>query len=104
MNNIEKKRLGRAVREMREYRGQSRLYLCHEAVISNSFLCEIENGLKIPSVQILKRFAQIFNCRLWQLIKLSDLISLSEDPKSSVRNIVQICAVLREVTIKTPKK
>jgi len=48
--------------------------------ISNSYLSEIENGKKKPSLDILERYASIYE------IKLSSLILLSEEVESSNNN------------------
>lgn len=48
--------------------------------ISSSYLSEIENNKKQPSLELLKKFAEIFG------IKLSSLILLSEDFEEASKN------------------
>lgn len=63
---------GEVLKRMRAIYGYKAKDLCQELDISPSYLSEIENGKKQPTLELLERYAKIFN------IKLSSLILLSE--------------------------
>lgn len=64
--------IGDVLKHMRKIYGYKAVEMSKELGISTSYLSEIENGKKQPSLEHLKKYAQLFG------IKLSSLILLSE--------------------------
>lgn len=65
--------LGQALKMLRNVYGYKAKDLANELSISPSFLSEIENSKKNPTVDLLERYCDIFN------LKLSTLILFAED-------------------------
>ena len=64
--------IGDVLKHLRKIYGYKAVEMSKELGISTSYLSEIENGKKQPSLEHLKKYAQLFG------IKLSSLILLSE--------------------------
>ncbi len=64
--------IGTTLKKMRNIYGLTATELSKQLKISNSYLSEIENGVKQPSLEILQKYSDIMG------IKLSSLILLSE--------------------------
>lgn len=52
--------LNRALRLLRTYHQLSQLELAKKLGLSNSYLSEIETGLKAPSIDILQKYSELF--------------------------------------------
>lgn len=64
--------IGEVLKRLRKIYGYKAVEICNHLGISPSYLSEIENGKKQPSLEHLKKYAQLFG------IKLSSLILLAE--------------------------
>lgn len=64
--------IGEVLKRLRKIYGYKAVEVCNYLGISPSYLSEIENGKKQPSLDHLKKYAQLFG------IKLSSLILLAE--------------------------
>lgn len=64
--------IGEVLKRLRKIYGYKAVEICDHLGISPSYLSEIENGKKQPSLEHLKKYAQLFG------IKLSSLILLAE--------------------------
>jgi transcriptional regulator with XRE-family HTH domain len=64
-----KQKLGKKMRELRKNQGLSQEQLSFTAKIDRSYISEIENGLRNPSLQTLEKLAKALK------VKLSDLTS-----------------------------
>lgn len=64
--------IGEVLARMRKIYGYKATEMSAEVGISPSYLSEIENGKKQPSLELLKKYSEVFG------IKLSSLILLSE--------------------------
>lgn len=62
-----KQKLGKKIRDLRKDQGLSQEQLSFAAKIDRSYISEIENGLRNPSLQTLEKLAKAFK------VKLSDL-------------------------------
>lgn len=68
--------IGEVLRKMRGIYGYSASEMSKNIGISNSYLSEIENGKKEPSLELLEKYADIFG------IKVSSLMLMSENVTS----------------------
>lgn len=64
-----KQKLGKKIRDLRKDQGLSQEQLSFAAKIDRSYISEIENGLRNPSLQTLEKLAKALK------VKLSDLTS-----------------------------
>lgn len=64
-----KQKLGKKLREIRKSQGLSQEQLGFAAKVDRSYISEIENGLRNPSLQTLEKLAKALK------VKLSDLTS-----------------------------
>lgn len=64
--------IGEVLKRLRKIYGYKAVEMSNHLCISPSYLSEIENGKKQPSLDLLKKYAQLFE------IKLSSLILLAE--------------------------
>jgi len=71
---------GDILKKLRLIYGYKAKEMSEKLNISASYLSEIENNKKIPSVDLLKEYARIFD------IKLSSLILLSENYDDAIEN------------------
>lgn len=62
-----KQKLGKKIRDLRKDQGLSQEQLSFAAKIDRSYISEIENGLRNPSLQTLEKLAKALK------VKLSDL-------------------------------
>ena len=64
--------IGRAVKILRAFNGVTQKETAKGTDLSQAYLCEIEGGLKDPSIDTLQKLADYFNLTLSQLIKLAE--------------------------------
>lgn len=70
-----------ALRLLRIFYGYKAIELAKKIEISQSYLSEIENGKKEPSLEILKKYSETFK------IKVSTLLLFSEELEKDEKNI-----------------
>ena len=64
--------LGETLRKLRGIYGYSASEMSRLLGISNSYLSEIEHGKKQASIELLERYAEIFDIRLSSLLRFSE--------------------------------
>lgn len=64
--------IGEVLKRLRKIYGYKAVEICNHLGISPSYLSEIENGKKQPSLEHLKKYAQLFGIRLSSLILLAE--------------------------------
>ncbi len=62
-------RLGNRIRTLRRERGWTQVEMAEMLGVDRSYLSEIENGKKDPSLRVLKTLADGFELRLSQLVR-----------------------------------
>jgi len=62
-----KQSLGVKVREIRKKRKWSLLELSMRANINRNYLCDLENGRRNPTLEVLERLAKAFNMSISEL-------------------------------------
>ena len=70
--------VGKMLMKMRVIYGYKASELCSELGISASYLSEIENGKKQPSLELLQKCAYIYGVKLSSLVLLSEKIDDAE--------------------------
>lgn len=72
--------LNRALKLLRTYHQLSQTELASKLEVSNSYLCEIEKGVKQPSLDLLSQYARVFKMPVSNILLFSEEI---EAPYSS---------------------
>lgn len=72
--------LNRALKLLRTYHQLSQTELASKLYISNSYLCEIEKGIKSPNLDLLAKYGDIFKMPVSNILLFSEKI---EAPYSS---------------------
>lgn len=75
--------LYRALRLLRTYHQLSQLELAKKLEISNSYLSEIEKGVKTPSIELLQKYSTMFKMPLSTILLFSE--SIGSDKKRSTK-------------------
>lgn len=76
--------LNRALKLLRTYHQLSQTQLATKLEISNSYLCEIEKGVKSPGLDLLDKYSSIFKMPVSNILLFSEKI---EDPNSTSEKI-----------------
>lgn len=76
--------LNRALKLLRTYHQLSQTDLAKKIEISNSYLCEIEKGIKSPNMDLLEKYAQVFKMPVSTILLFSEKIA---DPQKSSEKI-----------------
>lgn len=64
------KSLGIKIRKLRVDRGWSQLDLSLEANINRNYICDLENGRRNPTLELLIRIANAFEIDISELLRL----------------------------------
>lgn len=75
----------RALRLLRTYHQLNQQDLAKKLVISNSYLSEIENGVKAPSIEILQKYGSVFRMPVSSILLFSEEIESSRKPGTKLR-------------------
>ena len=78
--------ISRALRLVRQFHRLKQTDLAARLDLSNSYLSEIETGVKSPSVELLRKYSEIFNIPVSTLLLFSERL---EEKKFSERVRVQ---------------
>jgi len=77
--------LYRALRLLRTYHQLNQQELAKKLEISNSYLSEIEKGVKTPTVELLQKYSTIFKMPLSTILLFSESLDSDKKPSSKVR-------------------
>jgi len=83
--------MGDTLRRLRSIYGKKAKDMCAELGISASYLSEIENGKKQPSLELLEKYANIFDMKLSSLILLAENLEKVKGKKDGsifIRNLM----------------
>lgn len=61
--------LGMRIKYLRKKRGMSQFDLSLESNVNKNYICDLENGRRNPSLEILERIADAFGITLEELFK-----------------------------------
>lgn len=82
------KNLPKLLKYMRNFGGYTQLDLATELQISRSYMSEIENGEKIPSVETLIKYADFYQVPLSSLLLFAENLDNKKDFKSKAKKIL----------------
>ena len=86
--------LNEALRLVRVFHDINQSQLAEKLEISRSYLCEIESGKKIPSIDLLEKYASVFGIPPSSLLLFSESLqnnTLAEKTRTSVaKKIIKI--------------
>jgi len=82
--------LGDTLKRTRNIYGITASQMSKQLGISASYLSEIENGKKHPSVELLQKYADIYGIKLSSLILLSESIEEAKEKKDGPAFIRQL--------------
>ena len=77
--------LNRALKLLRTYHQLSQTELAHKLVISNSYLCEIEKGIKTPNIELLTKYSELFKMPVSNILLFSEKIEAPQATHDRVR-------------------
>lgn len=64
--------LNRALKLIRTYHQFSQTELANKLEISNSYLCEIEKGVKTPGIDLLSKYSEVFKMPVSTILLFSE--------------------------------
>ncbi|MFW5431168.1 MAG: helix-turn-helix transcriptional regulator [Methylophilaceae bacterium] len=76
--------LHKALKLIRRYHQLNQTELAEKLVISNSYLCEIEKGIKSPNMELLTKYSLVFKMPVSNILLFSEKINASS-PSDKVR-------------------
>lgn len=79
------KLLNRALKLLRTYHQYSQTNLAKKLEISNSYLCEIEKGIKSPSIDLLAKYSELFKMPVSTILLFSEKIASPHNPREKIR-------------------
>mgnify|MGYP003386413563 CR=1 FL=1 len=77
--------LNRALKLLRTYHQLKQVELAKRLDIGNSYLSEIENGLKTPSIDLLQKYSVVFKIPVSSIILFSEKIEEPQKPSEKLR-------------------
>ena len=77
--------LNRALKLLRTYHQLTQVELAKRLDIGNSYLSEIENGLKTPSIDLLQKYSVVFKIPVSSIILFSEKIEEPQKPSEKLR-------------------
>lgn len=86
--------LHRALKLIRTYHQLTQTNLAKKLEISNSYLSEIESGLKPPSIELLEKYSIIFNIPASSIMLFSEKL-VNQDKRSDKIRVVAADKILR---------
>jgi transcriptional regulator with XRE-family HTH domain len=93
--------IGEALRLIRVFHDMKSSELAKELGISSSYLSEIESGKKQPSLELINKYAEIFNTSSHAILFFSEDLDKNKGPfKVSMRNkILKFLNAVEKITI-----
>jgi len=79
--------LNQALRLIRTYHDFSQTELCAELGVSNSYLSEIESGKKQPSLDILRKYSEMFDIPLSSILFFAENLETKNHSDKIKKNI-----------------
>lgn len=77
--------LSEALRLLRTYHQQSQSVLANKLEISNSYLCEIEKGVKAPSIDLLNKYSEIYKMPVSTILLFSEEANATNKTTDRIR-------------------
>jgi len=81
-----KKNIGKSLRYYRKQKGFSQYELAERTNVSQSYISEIERGMKVPSLETIEEIAEVLGIEVWDLFLPHDLPpTIKETIKSLIK-------------------
>lgn len=77
--------LNRALKLLRTYHQLKQIELAKRLGVSNSYLSEIETGLKTPGVDLLEKYAEVFKMPVSSIMLFSETMSSNRTTGDKLR-------------------
>ncbi|OWY29301.1 helix-turn-helix transcriptional regulator [Herbaspirillum robiniae] len=77
--------LNRALRLLRTYHQLKQIELAKQLGVSNSYLSEIEKGVKAPGMDLLEKYSQLFKMPVSSILLFSEQMSNERRPSEKLR-------------------
>ena len=77
--------LNRALKLLRTYHQYSQVDLAKRLDISNSYLCELEKGIKSPAVDLLNKYSELFKMPVSTILLFSERIDSPKRTNEKLR-------------------
>lgn len=77
--------LNRALKLLRTYHQYSQVDLAKRLDISNSYLCEIEKGIKSPAVDLLNKYSELFKMPVSTILLFSEKMNSPNKSSEKLR-------------------
>ncbi len=77
--------LHRALRLLRTYHQITQVDLAKRLGISNSYLSEIESGIKTPGIDLLEKYAEVFKMPVSSIMLFSETMGETRKPGAKLR-------------------
>ena len=77
--------LHRALKLLRTYHQLTQIELAKRLGISNSYLCEIEGGVKSPGLELLDKYAEVFKMPVSSILLFSERMEEKRRPGEKLR-------------------
>ena len=87
------KNLPKLLKYMRNFGHYTQLDMAGELGISRSYISEIEKGLKVPSMEVLMKYAAFYEVPLSSLLLFAENLDNKKDFKSRVKKILTVRAM-----------
>ena len=83
---------GQALKLLRRYQGLNQSALAKKLNVSRSYVSELENGNRTPSLDLLSRYAKIFNIPVSSLVFFAEALEDKENLSSSLEKAKGVIA------------
>lgn len=77
--------LNRALKLLRTYHQLNQIDLAKRLGISNSYLSELENGIKIPGIELLEKYALLFKMPVSSIMLFSEKMTEEKSTGDKLR-------------------
>jgi transcriptional regulator with XRE-family HTH domain len=87
--------LGRAFKVLRTFHNFQQNDLSERLGFSSSYLSELENEKKLPTLPVLEAYAQTFEIKIWSIFYLAEWLNNSDQEPSLCPKIQQMINLLK---------
>ncbi|MDC0660593.1 helix-turn-helix transcriptional regulator [Leisingera sp. SS27] len=83
---------GQALKLLRRYQGHNQVVLAKKLGVSRSYISELESGNRTPSLELLGRYADVFNIPVSSLVFFAEALEDKENLSSRLEKAKGIVA------------
>ena len=78
--------MGETLKLLRIFFGYKSVEMAKKLNISQSFLSEVENGKKNPTLELLKQYSKVFNIKVSTIVLLSESLEKDRNSKKNIKH------------------